>query len=362
MILRNILKHTQKSFQNQKLFYYPVHQAFSSLAAIQKDLNFKNPFKIIMSRKNEDLFEIEVLFANQQQEQVTVLQTDSEGNIGDLLEGIREQYKIKGDLRAYTLDKKELSETVMLDDLEGSNFYICDLTNKHLFLVHNQDVEIKNEYQKIDKYCKDINLSYIQKQTIINYLNRVDTIVRMKTGQEIFSDESQQPDKRLLINKSDLVKSMIEALPTNKNQHTEYEASLMLRYQELQKVLSQMSQQKAFIDNIAHKQVKRKMSLGLFALVGQFCFVGFGTYHVWSWDIVEPMAYFLTSAGVIYLNTHFFKYFQDYSNEGFYDYLKDKQLEKLYLKYEFNLDQYNLIQQEINSLERKLKSLLLSNF
>lgn len=35
------------------------------------------------------------------------------------------------------------------------------------------------------------------------------------------------------------------------------------------------------------------MALGLIALIGNFTFVGVGTYSIWSWDIVEPMAFFL---------------------------------------------------------------------
>lgn len=74
------------------------------------------------------------------------------------------------------------------------------------------------------------------------------------------------------------------------------------------------------------------------------------------------MAYFMTSAGVIFLNTHFFKYFSDYSNEGYYEYLKRKQAEKLYAKFNFDHAQYLAVQQEILQIERTLKSNLLVNF
>lgn len=74
------------------------------------------------------------------------------------------------------------------------------------------------------------------------------------------------------------------------------------------------------------------------------------------------MAYFMTSAGFIYLNTRFFKYFDDYSNDGYYNYLKRVQMEKLYSKYKFDNQNYLLIQEELKSSERKLKSMLLSNF
>jgi len=56
------------------------------------------------------------------------------------------------------------------------------------------------------------------------------------------------------------------------------------------------------------------MVAGLVALTGQFVFVAYGTYSLWSWDIMEPMAYFLTSAGSIYLTAQFFRFQDDYSN------------------------------------------------
>ena len=40
----------------------------------------------------------------------------------------------------------------------------------------------------------------------------------------------------------------------------------------------------------------------IFYIEAQFIFVWYGTYFYWSWDIIEPMAYFSTSMGVIFLN------------------------------------------------------------
>jgi hypothetical protein len=70
------------------------------------------------------------------------------------------------------------------------------------------------------------------------------------------------------------------------------------------------------------------MVLGLGALIGQFSFVAVGTYSIWSWDIVEPMAYFLTLTGSIYISTHFFKFYDDYSNENYYNWRKNRALGK----------------------------------
>lgn len=76
-----------------------------------------------------------------------------------------------------------------LDDLEGSNFYIADLSDEKLFfLVKNEDVEVKNNYNIINSYCRDISLSYLEKKIVTNFLQRVDSVAKAKHGTEIFSD------------------------------------------------------------------------------------------------------------------------------------------------------------------------------
>mmetsp|Transcript_32364 Transcript_32364/g.29184 ORF Transcript_32364/g.29184 Transcript_32364/m.29184 type:complete len:84 (+) Transcript_32364:811-1062(+) len=81
------------------------------------------------------------------------------------------------------------------------------------------------------------------------------------------------------------------------------------------------------------------MSLGLVALFGHFSFVGFGTYVIYSWDIVEPMVYFIQLAGSIVLGLQFFKTYSDYSNTEFLQYLKNKELKKLCKRDGFDLEQ-----------------------
>jgi hypothetical protein len=54
--------------------------------------------------------------------------------------------------------------------------------------------------------------------------------------------------------------------------------------------------------------------------------VAVGTYHIWSWDIVEPMAYFINLGGVIFLSRHFFNFYDDYSPNAYYEWRKQKAL------------------------------------
>lgn len=50
---------------------------------------------------------------------------------------------------------------------------------------------------------------------------------------------------------------------------------------------------------------------------------------IWCWDIIEPIAYFSTLAGSIFLSLHFFRYYDDYSNDTYFNWQVAKETEKI---------------------------------
>ena len=79
----------------------------------------------------------------------------------------------------------------------------------------------------------------------------------------------------------------------------------------------------------AESIARKKMLLGLLALCGNFGFIFMGTYHWYTWDIVEPIAYFLDLGTAILLMSIFFLGGRsEYSNEWFHSYLSMKGLNK----------------------------------
>lgn len=93
--------------------------------------------------------------------------------------------------------------------------------------------------------------------------------------------------------------------------------------------------------------------------IGQFGFVGVGTYVVYSWDIMEPMAYFLGLAGSIALSAMYFRIQSDYSNFGFLRHMRDRELGKLYRKHQFPINEMKELEETIEILEKKIKSNIL---
>ncbi len=96
-------------------------------------------------------------------------------------------------------------------------------------------------------------------------------------------------------------------------------------------------------------------------MLGQFSFVGIGTYVTYSWDIIEPLVYFINLSASIGLSLQFFKSYSDYSHNGYLDYRKNKELAKLYRKYSFPVDEYRNTKELVETLERKIKSNVLIN-
>ena len=72
------------------------------------------------------------------------------------------------------------------------------------------------------------------------------------------------------------------------------------------------------------------MSVGLIALASNIAFIWSGTYIFFSWDIIEPVAYFITSFGAIVLTSRFFRLGRPYSNFAYQEYLHKKLAPEFY--------------------------------
>jgi len=236
------------------------------------------------------------------------------------------------------------------------------LNNKNLCKVVSLDQDeadrVSQAYRSKEERCLNIGLPFIEQQMIINYLKRVDFLNRSTLGKNLFSDENIFEGK---VDKKIILKNLLDGIIDAKNQQEGDEEQMVQLYQQHRIRFEQLKEQKEIIEKKAHSITKLKMSLGLAALLGQFTFVGVGTYFIWSWDVVEPMAYFLNLFGSIVLSALYFKTYKDYSNVGYLKYLKEKEMEKLYVKYNFPIQEMRELEATIELIEKKIKSNILVN-
>ena len=69
------------------------------------------------------------------------------------------------------------------------------------------------------------------------------------------------------------------------------------------------------------KMVRNRMSLGVFMILANVGFIWSGTYIFYSWDIIEPMAYFISSLAGIILCSRFFKIRRPFSLLNYKQYM-----------------------------------------
>jgi hypothetical protein len=156
-----------------------------------------------------------------------------------------------------------------------------------------------------------------------------------------------------------VIKNILEAMPDAKANHVFETESLYGELDQLEAKLAKYEELKSAITNKARTYAKVKMSLGMGYLLGYFGFVYWGTYIQWSWDVVEPIAYFIGLTGTIYLSTRYFALQQDYANNNYFEYLTSNSFRKLAPKYGFDQAEYDNCKTAINIVKNKIKMSML---
>lgn len=148
---------------------------------------------------------------------------------------------------------------------------------------------------------------------------------------------------------------MIDAMIDSKATQSLETEHIMLPYNELKAKFEVQSKLRDQVMERARTRAKLQMSVGLLALVGYFNFVGIGTYMIWSWDIVEPLAYFMGLTGSIFVTSRYFKLRDDYENSTYLQYLTKKNFKKMAPKLAFDITAYEVLRADMNVLKNKLK-------
>ncbi|KAL2620527.1 hypothetical protein R1flu_000732 [Riccia fluitans] len=120
--------------------------------------------------------------------------------------------------------------------------------------------------------------------------------------------------------------------------------------------LMKLEKEKEVIDNLAHKQVRRFLWTGLGALTCQTALFFRLTFWELSWDVMEPVAFFLTTAGLIAGYTYFLITARDPSYQDFRKRLFLSKQRKLFKKMNFDFERYQLLRRQCQCVELDDKS------
>ncbi|XP_074131017.1 calcium uniporter regulatory subunit MCUb, mitochondrial isoform X2 [Sminthopsis crassicaudata] len=153
-----------------------------------------------------------------------------------------------------------------------------------------------------------------------------------------------------------LVQRLFTALHVEEHQ-VKKERSLLEKIEELKEQLQPMEELKTKIAAGSEAKTNRLLWIGLALMSTQGGILAWLTWWVYSWDIMEPVTYFITFGSSMTFFAYFLLTRQDYS----YSLIKERQFlyyfHKRLKKKDFDVEQYNKLKEDLKKAEESLQRL-----
>ncbi|KAM8969355.1 calcium uniporter regulatory subunit MCUb, mitochondrial isoform 2-T2 [Sarcophilus harrisii] len=153
-----------------------------------------------------------------------------------------------------------------------------------------------------------------------------------------------------------LVQRLFTALHVEEHQ-VKKERSLLEKIEELKEQLQPMEELKTKIAVGSEAKTNRLLWIGLALMSTQGGILAWLTWWVYSWDIMEPVTYFITFGSSMTFFAYFLLTRQDYS----YVLIKERQFlyffHKRLKKMDFDVEQYNKLKEDLKEAEESLQRL-----
>jgi predicted nuclease with TOPRIM domain len=135
-------------------------------------------------------------------------------------------------------------------------------------------------------------------------------------------------------------------------------ANRMGELQQLKERFERMKDVKDHIDEKAHRSANRLIWLGGAYLIAQCAVLARFTWWEFSWDIVEPITYFVTFTGGLIGYLYFATTKSEYTYENLRDRLARTKREKWYKRANFDPSAFEELHKELEELQKDLKPYL----
>ncbi|XP_066262185.1 calcium uniporter protein, mitochondrial [Euwallacea similis] len=220
---------------------------------------------------------------------------------------------------------------------------------------------IKKEDKGVDRVvCKTIDGTRIASSNIIDTLldddfkliiNDCSYNVNTPKAERLVGQEVEK-----LLEVKDVINKLYQALHVQDHQVSK-ERQLMLELEDLQQQIQPLEDVRSQIEIVAHKRSNWLAWAGLGFMSVQFGILARLTWWEYSWDIMEPVTYFVTYGTVMATYAYFVLTKQEYILTD----VRDRQhlmiMHKKAKKVGVDLSKYNQLKDEIRDVESKLKKL-----
>jgi hypothetical protein len=249
----------------------------------------------------------------------------------------------------YTHDGARIAKSTYAETLSDLPYFrlIVDDTKEYIviseksFSFQNQKYELEGNVKKFYDYCKEMQMDDDKALLLSKYCSSV--VAKLSTKKEW--------------TKEDLIDEAFEGMVRVAHDNREEKEVLTAQYDLLKDHRRPLDVVKGNIERDAESHARRRIFLMFYVIASQYLMVQYGTYILFSWDIMEPITCGMTlgDACVAYFFWAFTK--SSYSLSGVFGYYYNKRKNKLAKKENYDQENYEKIETALAILKRRIREL-----
>lgn len=249
----------------------------------------------------------------------------------------------------YTHDGARIVRSTLAETLTSLPYFkmIIDHQKEYIviseksFSFQNQKYELEGNVKKFYDYCKDMKMDDDK------------ALLLSKYSSHLVDKLSKQPEW----SRKEFIDEAFKGLIHLAQENREEKDILQAQYDLLKDHRRPLDVVKGNIEREAEIYARRRVFSMFYIIFSQYLLVQYGTYIMFSWDIMEPFTCGMTlgDAVVAYFFWAWTK--KSYSLSGIFDYFYTKRLNKLSKKENFDQENYKKIETALAMLKKRIREL-----
>jgi len=248
-------------------------------------------------------------------------------------------------LQIFNKNFEEYAVTTPIFYVIEDDFYL-KLGNEIYFIVVKMDYfidkqELKQNQENVWSYefSKRLPGDFIEKESTLSFQN---SLLR----------NLQKFDKKFM--NINIVKNCIfDSINQISIQKKKQLELLEFKINIIEKKLENLLKVKEKVEGILEKKSKRRITVLLSMILTQICLIQYGTYYVFSWDIMEPITCLLGVVDLIIPYYFWLRHQKDYSFETVKEVIMEKKQARAYKKKDFIKEEIEYQKEILECLKRR---------
>lgn len=142
------------------------------------------------------------------------------------------------------------------------------------------------------------------------------------------------------------------------NELRKYAKTLTIHIEALEDIYRDELKAKVDFEALAAKSADRKLTAFVSVIMAQFAAVQYGTYYLFSWDIMEPITCMMAMGDTFLAYWFWMRSSHSYDTDGIVGYLYNRKLDKLYRKSRYSRSHVEHIAQLVHNLKEKRREFI----